>query len=149
MYNVGLTDKLPWIALNLACCTWPALHKELIRHLAEPENREGIMQEGMQALETGVHGLSEKLAAMQRSRAFAEEIERLQRSQVTLLTLVDSLYPQSLRWIASPPPVLYVRGTLQPQNQFAVAVVGSRKPSHYGQMMAQRLSAALAQHGER
>jgi DNA processing protein len=142
-----LMDKLPWVALNLACCTWPALHKALLRYLAEPENREGVMQKGMPVLETALPGLSEKLVVMQRSRAFSEEIERLQRSQVTLLTLVDSLYPPLLRRIASPPPVLYVRGTLQPQSQFAVAVVGSRKPSPYGRMMAQRLSAALAQHG--
>jgi DNA processing protein len=147
MDNAGLTDKFPWIALNLACATWPALHKELTRYLAELEHRDGILREGMQALEAGVQGLGEKLAAMQRSRAFAAEVERLQTSQVTLLTLVDPLYPQLLRWIPSPPPVLYVRGTLQPQSQLAVAVVGSRQPSPYGQMMAQRLSAALAQHG--
>jgi DNA processing protein len=66
---------------------------------------------------------------------------------VDLLTFVDSDYPPLLRWIAEPPLVLYVRGTLQPAHEFAVAIVGSRQPSPYGKMVAQRFSAALVQQG--
>jgi DNA processing protein len=43
--------------------------------------------------------------------------------------------------------VLYVQGSLQAEDGFAVAVVGSRQPSPYGKLTAQRLSTALVQHG--
>lgn len=136
-----------WIALNMAQYTWPALGKALARHLATPEFRHRLEQEGIHAVETAIPGTSEKLAIVQQSRAFANELEHIRTAQVTLLTLADADYPPALRWIPEPPPVLYVRGRLQPVQRLAVAVVGSRKPSPYGQTMAQRLSTDLARHG--
>jgi DNA processing protein len=118
-----------------------------MHHLADPDNRERVLRDGLQAIEANLPGISEKLAVVQKSREFTEEVERLQTSRVTLLTFVEPLYPSSLRWIFDPPPVLYVRGTLQPCHSLAVAVVGSRKPSPYGRAVAQRLSAALAKNG--
>lgn len=101
----------------------------------------------MPALEAAVPGLTEKLVVVQQGRAFTNEIARLQATGASVMTLGDGDYPQALRWIQEPPPVLYMRGTLWPEDSLAVAVVGSRKPSPYGQLAAQRLSAELAQYG--
>src|SRR2546428_12334716 len=91
--------------------------------------------------------LQEKLAVVQQGRSFANEIASLQATGTSVRTLGDADYPQALRWIPEPPPVLYAWGTLRHEDSLAVAVVGSRKPSPYGQLAAQRLSAALAQYG--
>ncbi len=147
MHNTALTDKIPWIALHVARHTWPALSKDLARQLAVPELQERLLQGGVKVLETVLPGLSEKLLTVQKSGAFADELDYLQTQQVMVLPLTDPLYPTSLRWIPDPPPVLYVLGTLHPHHSLAVAVVGSRKPSNYGKVIAQRLSAALAQCG--
>jgi len=101
----------------------------------------------MHALEAAVPGLTEKLVVVQQGRAFANEIARLQATGTSVMTLGDGDYPQALRWIPEPPPVLYMRGTLRYEDGLAVAVVGSRRPSPYGQLAAQRLSAELAQYG--
>jgi DNA processing protein len=143
----AVTDQDAWLALNLAQFTWPDLSKDLARHLALADFRQALLQQGLDAVYTALPGSREKLAAIRQSRAFADESERMQTLQVALLTFVDADYPPLLRWIAEPPPVLYVRGTLQPAHEFAVAVVGSRKPSPYGKMVAQRFSTALAQQG--
>jgi DNA processing protein len=74
-------------------------------------------------------------------------MERLQTTAIRVTTLGETDYPEALRWIPEPPPVLYIWGTLQHEDSLAVAVVGSRKPSPYGQLAAQRLSTALAQYG--
>jgi DNA processing protein len=84
---------------------------------------------------------------VQKGRVFAREMERLQATEVGVTTLEEADYPEALRWIPEPPPVLYIWGTLQHADSLAVAVVGSRKPSPYGQLAAQRLSAELAQYG--
>jgi len=84
---------------------------------------------------------------VQQGRAFAREIERLQTTEIRVTTLEEADYPEALRWIPEPPPVLYIWGTLRHEDSLAVAVVGSRKPSPYGQLAAQRLSAELAQYG--
>ena len=93
-------------------------------------------------------GVSEPLA-----RAIAEfsgwsevdrEIERAAELGVTLLCPSDDGYPLGLRYIHDPPPVLYVRGTLEREDVEAIAVVGSRRASAYGLTVAERIAADLA-----
>ena len=139
--------QLPWLAFNIACATWPALRTQLAHYVAAPGAVQRLQEDGILWLEDAVPGLTEKLAVVQQGRAFANEIGRLQAMGISVMTLGDGDYPQALRWIPEPPPVLYIRGTLRYEDNLAVAVVGSRKPSPYGQLAAQRLSAELAQYG--
>jgi DNA processing protein len=60
---------------------------------------------------------------------------------------LDPDYPKNLTSIYDPPPVLYVFGTLVPEDEMAVAIVGSRRPSVYGIKMAARFAAELAERG--
>lgn len=143
----AFTKQLPWLALNMACSAWPALRTHLAHYTATPGAAQRLQEEGIAVLEAAVPGLAEKLAVVQQGHAFAAEITRLQTLGISVLTMGDEDYPPALRWIPEPPPVLYIRGTLCPADSLAVAVVGSRKPSPYGQLAAQRLSAALAQYG--
>jgi DNA processing protein len=140
-------DNHLWIALNLVRFTWPAVHTQFVRHLSTSEALQHLAHDGVACIEPVVPGLQDKLAAMQQSQVFTRELARLQADQLTVLTLADPSYPQALRWIPDPPLVLYMRGTMQPEDSLAVAVVGSRKPSNYGKLMAQRLSTELVQHG--
>ncbi len=75
------------------------------------------------------------------------EIESAGLAGIRLLTWFDADYSQSLRSIENAPLVLYVRGTLTPQDAAAVAVVGSRHPSFYGSSQAERLARELAESG--
>jgi DNA processing protein len=52
-----------------------------------------------------------------------------------------------LKEIDQPPPVLYVRGTLKTEDEWAVAVVGTRRISAYGRQVSEELAASLAQSG--
>lgn len=56
-------------------------------------------------------------------------------------------YPDLLQQIYDPPPVLYVRGNLLPQDGLAVAIVGTRHPTAYGLRQAERLAGSLARAG--
>lgn len=55
------------------------------------------------------------------------ELAKLDTQGVRALCWDDAGYPQLLREIDDPPPVLYVRGQLRPEDRTAVAVVGTRK----------------------
>lgn len=59
----------------------------------------------------------------------------------------DSDYPALLQRIPSAPPLLYRRGTLLPADAAAVAVVGARRATAYGEAMAAELGAELAGRG--
>jgi DNA processing protein len=75
------------------------------------------------------------------------ELERLRAAGVTPIAIADPRYPPLLRMIPAPPPLLYLSGTLTPADQRAVAIVGTRHPSHYGREVARRLAHDLAAAG--
>jgi DNA processing protein len=64
-----------------------------------------------------------------------------------VLCSLDPEYPDGFRRLRDAPPVLYVWGELKPVDGLGVAVVGSRRPSHYGTAAAERLARELAQSG--
>ena len=64
-----------------------------------------------------------------------------------MLTWNDPVYPANLRHIHDPPPFLFVRGELQPQDSLAVAVVGSRNVSAYGLRVTRELTDGLVRFG--
>ena len=66
-------------------------------------------------------------------------------------TPADSDYPRLLLEIANSPPLLYYRGTIDPQenlgNRPTIGIVGTRKPTDYGKRWTHRIATALAQCG--
>jgi DNA processing protein len=73
-----------------------------------------------------------------------EEAERLAQHGVAALTWHDAEYPRRLCEVYDRPPVLYVRGMLTPADEWAVAVVGTRRVSVYGRQVAEEMSRGLA-----
>ena len=71
----------------------------------------------------------------------------LRRIGARAITLRDDEYPTLLRHIDAPPPVLFVRGTLQASDERAVAIVGTRDATLYGVKVARGLSHALVKAG--
>jgi DNA processing protein len=77
----------------------------------------------------------------------SEELARIRRVGVEVLTWDDARYPERLEAINDPPPVLYVRGELLPADDWAVAMVGTRLATVYGKEAARRLGTDLARSG--
>ena len=72
------------------------------------------------------------------------ELERLERLRISAITWNDKAYPALLKEIDYAPAILYVRGTLTDADQFALAVVGTRNLSTYGQQVTERMVTELA-----
>jgi DNA processing protein len=73
------------------------------------------------------------------------ELERLQKLRVRVITLKDKDYPPLLRDLLNAPPVLYVAGTLKPEeDRFALAIVGTRKVTAYGRQVTEQFAQELA-----
>lgn len=75
------------------------------------------------------------------------ELRRIDQFGANIVTTDDSEYPALLRQIYDPPPVLYVRGTLRPEDAYAIAMVGTRQSTLYGRQTAERLARQLAASG--
>jgi len=76
-----------------------------------------------------------------------KELELLNRYQIKVVTVKDASYPERLKQISFPPPVLYYRGSIIPDDRYAISIVGSRKATYYGKMVAENLSKDLASFG--
>jgi DNA processing protein len=140
-------DAASWLALNMVCDNWPAVRGQIARRTATPDDLSRLQRHGVPELERAIPGLGDKLAAVRQSAAFAQECERLEADWAQLITFADAAYPDLLRWLPDPPPVLYVRGEMLREDRLAIAVVGSRRPSRYGQLMARRFGAELTEYG--
>ncbi|MCX7976054.1 MAG: DNA-processing protein DprA [Bellilinea sp.] len=80
-----------------------------------------------------------------RSQIDLERIwENIERKGIQVITWEDETYPSLLRQIDQPPPVLYIKGEYLPEDELAVAVVGTRRVSAYGKQVAEELAAFLA-----
>ena len=84
--------------------------------------------------------------------AVAAELESrlavLRASGLAIVTLDDPGYPARLRAIALPPPVVLVRGDVGALSaDHAVAIVGTRRPTERGRLVAARIGAAIANAG--
>ena len=97
-----------------------------------------------------VEGVTRKMVERIRTLASAPvdlEIKALDEIGAKIITQHDSNYPVNLRQIYDPPVVLFVRGELKEEDRFAVAIVGTRRPSQYGRAMALKLGRDLAKEG--
>jgi len=80
-------------------------------------------------------------------RAAQEELQRLAAEGASLVAYSDEAYPERLKQIFDPPPVLWVRGDVKLLSRYSLAVVGTRHPTPYGSGMAEVLSRDLALRG--
>ena len=93
----------------------------------------------------GLDGASINAILAERPKISPEaEMEALARHRVQALTWHDEAYPAKLKEIDDRPPVLYVRGELTPADEWAVAVVGTRRATVYGRQAAEEVAASLA-----
>jgi DNA processing protein len=74
-------------------------------------------------------------------------LDRCTTLGLRVLVWDDPDYPPRLKELPSPPPVLYVRGSITEADGLAVAVVGTRKATAYGREVTRLFAAALAANG--
>jgi len=72
------------------------------------------------------------------------EVEKIRRLGVKVYCHHDPGYPPRLREIYDYPPLIYVRGSLLPEDEWCLAVVGTRRATVYGRQVTEELVADLA-----
>ncbi len=136
-------NRLAWLALALAPGLGPKRILDAVKELEAPSR---IFELGLTALE----GLRFPAEAAQfifegKARAAAEaEWAQVAAENALIVTYGCEAYPERLREIYDPPPVLWVRGDARLLSRPALAVVGTRHPSPYGTGVAEMLARDLA-----
>jgi DNA processing protein len=141
----SMDPALFWIGLSSLPGVGRATFRKLAKHFESPER---ALNADRAELEN-IGGLSSKAIAAITSRSWREHAEQelaKAREAGVQIVLSDSVaYPASLLATPDPPLFLYVKGGLTQDDGFAV--VGTRKPTHYGLTVTHRVSYELAAAG--
>src|SRR5512135_1637815 len=141
-----MDDKPYWVAFNLVRGIGAVRLQGLIDHFGDAASAwHGESDELRSA------GLSSKVVdrvlEMRGSLDLEALWKRIVAQGIQIITWQDEGYPHRLKEIDQPPPVLYARGALLPEDDFAVAIVGTRRISPYGRQVTEELAAYLAGNG--
>lgn len=90
--------------------------------------------------------MAEKIAGLSKDE-LSKEMRRMEKMGVRPVSIFDDDYPENLKTIYSPPILIYVKGEIKPEDADAIAIVGTRHPSHYGISTCEKLAEELAYKG--
>lgn len=76
-----------------------------------------------------------------------QELEKMKRHGITMLCLSEENYPEKLRELSDAPTVLFQMGRQKAREMLHLAVVGTRRISHYGREVAVHLGKRCAEQG--
>ena len=124
---IVMDDRLVWVALNL---------------LRGNKHGEKLITAALKQYKDG-SGITVPLSPKIYSDA-EKEIENAEKEGIELITINSPKYPRKLRDVKDSPLVLYMRGNIIEDDENAISIVGSRKCSSYGRMIAEAFSNEIA-----
>jgi DNA processing protein len=136
---------LYWIGLSSIPGVGRVTFRKLAQHFGSPERALSASSHDLRT----ISGLSDKVINEITSfswREYAEqEMEKAQEAGIAIIIADDAAYPAALKNTPDPPLFLYVKGDLHQGD--GIAIVGTRKPTHYGLTVTLRISYELASAG--
>jgi DNA processing protein len=135
------------IALNMIPQMGPVRLRRLLDAFGSAEKILLARTDQLAAIDGVPRALAENISRWQEFADPAAELKKATDLGAHVITAEDDEYPSALREIHDPPIVLYVRGRLTERDRNAVAVVGSRKATHYATESAKKLSFQMAYAG--
>lgn len=136
-----------WLALTLIKGLGPVTARQVVTAFGEV--REVFRQKAEQLV--SVAGINQSRAHLIASfndwNLVDKTIERVEKLGAAIITFHDPSYPEGLKQIYDPPSVLFVKGELQSNDRFAVAIVGSRICTEYGKDVTQKITSSLCAKG--
>lgn len=136
-----------WLALNMVVGVGRTLFHRLVQGMGSP--REVFLAPRNELLR--IQGIGDKVVGEIKSfdvdSAAERELRLAEKENIRILTLESPEYSPLLKSIYDPPPILYIQGKPLNTISLPLAVVGTRTPSEYGKLVAERLCLKLASGG--
>jgi DNA processing protein len=141
-----MNDKRYWIGFTLVKGIGAVRFQRLLERFGDAETAWKAAP-----AELAGAGLSlkmiERLVALREKADLSRLWDQIQSKGIQVLTWLDEAYPQRLKEIEQPPPVIYMRGELLPEDTWAVAIVGTRRVTPYGRQVTEQIASFLAANG--
>ena len=138
-----MSEREYWLGFNIVPRIGPIRVRALLEHFGSLKVAWHAASTQLQAAGLDRRAL-ENLVTIRAQIDLEAEMTKVSHLGIQIVTWKDDTYPRLLREIDNPPPVLYVRGALVPTDEWAVAVVGTRRATTYGRDVARELAGDLA-----
>jgi DNA processing protein len=138
-----------WLQLSLTTGIGPILGRRLIDAAGSAELATQLTRRELQQIE-GIGMAKAQAVADSLKSAEADAILQLEKANqlgAKIISPDDDTWPTLLKQLPAPPLVLFIKGGLEPRDLQSLAIVGSRRCSHYGREQSERFSALLAAAG--
>lgn len=135
-----------YLRVHLAAGVGAIIFRRLIEAFGDAETAVAASQGQLKAVQGVGVKIAAGLAAVTDEQIDAE-LDEARRCGVEILCAEDEAYPAALKTIYDYPPVLYVRGRLEPTDAVAMAIVGARRCTYYGMEQAERFGQLLGRAG--
>jgi DNA processing protein len=135
------------ILLALTPDVGPILRSRLIERFGDAAAALAASEESLQSVSGIGPKISRRIINARHEVQIDAQLALVREHGLGVLLPRQDSYPRLLREIPDPPGVLFLRGTVEPGDQFAVAIVGTRRATRYGQQQAERLAAGLVRAG--
>jgi DNA processing protein len=142
-----MDEREAYIALNMMEKVGPVTVRSLVAALGSARATFAADRDSLMRADGVGREVAEAILSQRERLDWQGEMARVAERGLRLITPLDEDYPRPLREIHDPPLALYVRGTLRATDRHAVAVVGTRHPTHYGRDVAEQLAYGLAKAG--
>lgn len=145
-----MSDKevIDWMALSFVPGLGSKGIRQLIERFGSPSALFSACSDGAAeklGIRTNILGnLSNPLSLQKNAKA---QLKRIVAGGAEVICFSDDKYPQLLREITDPPPLLYVQGRTDLLSSLCVAMVGSRAATSYGKRSSFSLAQSLASAG--
>ncbi|NGO38593.1 DNA-protecting protein DprA [Limisphaera ngatamarikiensis] len=139
-----MDEREAFIALNMIDHIGPVRARHLLNHFGSAARILQASREELLRVEGIGEETAESIVRWEEQVDLSRELQRIREFGCRVLIPQDEEYPELLRQVYDPPLVLYVKGRLLPRDRNAVAIVGSRMTTHYGQEAARKLAYQLA-----
>lgn len=135
-----------WVAFTLVKGIGSVRFRGLLDHFGDAQSAWHAPAQALR--QAGLSGkIIQNLLDLRSSISLDLVWQRIQDQGISVLTWEDENYPRRLLEIEQPPPVLYVRGEFFPEDEWSVAIVGTRRVTAYGRQIAEDVAITLARNG--
>ena len=141
-----MTELKYWLGFNYVSGIGPAKIQALLGYFGSLEKAWNATDSQLRDIGFDARAI-QSLNETQQNFDLDQYAQRVESSGVSVVTWGSPEYPELLREIPAAPPLVFLRGQLEPIDRWAVAVVGTRRLTAYGRQVTHDLVAGLVSNG--
>jgi len=135
-----------WVAFSLVRGIGAVRFQAILNYFGDPQIAWGAPTEALRDA-----GLSDKIIenlVSTRDQVDLDKIwDQIEATGISVLIQQDENYPKRLKELEQPPPLIYTQGEIIPDDEWSVAIVGTRRVTAYGRQVAEDIAGSLARNG--